>query len=72
MNVNFTPQKKQSPNFKSVSIVQVSKKTFANPENFKACSKSIRSIFLRKNINNVLTMLSKDKWKCYLVTSEKV
>lgn len=40
MNVNFTPQKKQSPNFKSVSIVQVSKKAFANPENFKACSKS--------------------------------
>ena len=31
---------KQSPNFKSVSIVQVSKKAFANPENFKACSKS--------------------------------
>lgn len=40
MNVNFTPQIKQSPNFKSVSIVQVSKKAFANPENFKACSKS--------------------------------
>lgn len=40
MNVNFTPQMKQSPNFKSVSIVQVSKKAFANPENFKASSKS--------------------------------
>ena len=31
MNVNLTPQIKQSPNFKSVSIVQVSKKAFANP-----------------------------------------
>lgn len=40
MNINFTQTNNQSQNFKAVNIIQIPKKVFDNPDNFKACSES--------------------------------